>query len=442
MATGFNGSLFNYFRNDALDAASKYDDKKQDLEFNQFGGSVGGPDRHEPDVLLRQLRRPEADDRPVVHRGRAERRSDSPHPGRRAGRQRARARARRGRRRSRHCSPASRRARSRRPTRCSRSRRSTPQAEQTEHALSARVDHRFTNNQSLYARVLYSDGDVDTPDRTVTPRRVHATQQPLERRRQPPVALRHERDQRAEGRIQPAEIRRPGLRPVGIRPVAGLAVGHGQLLFDRRARDHGRGAQRSAGSGDEQLLDQRSGLQSAVDLAGGHADGLARHAHVQNQAANTGRWDPQFQFLGSTELTYHRDQRVHRQPPVADCRRPRFACVHAAAVLRHRLRAGHVACLGGAPDARTRAALRLLLCRSKDRRWPSRSSSRRRTTSGPTRTTSTTRTRTTSRRACRRPTSSTARRSSGPATGHTKTPASSRTAFNPSKTTWNGRRDE
>ena len=53
------------------------------------------------------------------------------------------------------------------------------QAEQTEHAVSARVDHRFTNSQSLYARVLYSDGDVDTPDRTVTPRRVHATQQPL-----------------------------------------------------------------------------------------------------------------------------------------------------------------------------------------------------------------------------------------------------------------------
>ena len=39
----FNGSLFNYFRNDALDSASKYDDKKQELEFNQFGGSLGGP---------------------------------------------------------------------------------------------------------------------------------------------------------------------------------------------------------------------------------------------------------------------------------------------------------------------------------------------------------------------------------------------------------------
>ena len=39
----FNGSIFNYFRNDALDSASKYDDQKQELELNQFGGSLGGP---------------------------------------------------------------------------------------------------------------------------------------------------------------------------------------------------------------------------------------------------------------------------------------------------------------------------------------------------------------------------------------------------------------
>ena len=45
--------------------------------------------------------------------------------------------------------------------------------------MSARVDHRFDNNQSFYARLLYSDGEVDTPDRTVTPRRVQATQQPM-----------------------------------------------------------------------------------------------------------------------------------------------------------------------------------------------------------------------------------------------------------------------
>ena len=53
------------------------------------------------------------------------------------------------------------------------------QADQTEHSMSLRLDHRFTDNQSLYGRLLYSNGDVDTPDRTVTPRRVKATQEPM-----------------------------------------------------------------------------------------------------------------------------------------------------------------------------------------------------------------------------------------------------------------------
>ena len=35
--------VFEYLRNDALDSASKYDDQKQKLEMNQFGGSIGGP---------------------------------------------------------------------------------------------------------------------------------------------------------------------------------------------------------------------------------------------------------------------------------------------------------------------------------------------------------------------------------------------------------------
>ena len=55
-SNAYRGSLFEYFRNDALDAASKYDDVKQPLDLNQFGGSVGGPVQPEPHVLLRQLR--------------------------------------------------------------------------------------------------------------------------------------------------------------------------------------------------------------------------------------------------------------------------------------------------------------------------------------------------------------------------------------------------
>ena len=37
----FSGSVFEYKRDDALDAASKYDDKKQELKLDQFGGCSG-----------------------------------------------------------------------------------------------------------------------------------------------------------------------------------------------------------------------------------------------------------------------------------------------------------------------------------------------------------------------------------------------------------------
>ncbi len=43
---GFHGSLFEYFRNDALDAANFFDNiggSKSPLRLNQFGGSLGGP---------------------------------------------------------------------------------------------------------------------------------------------------------------------------------------------------------------------------------------------------------------------------------------------------------------------------------------------------------------------------------------------------------------
>ena len=42
-ANKFTGSLFEYYRDDALDATNKYDDIKQPLRLDQFGGSIGGP---------------------------------------------------------------------------------------------------------------------------------------------------------------------------------------------------------------------------------------------------------------------------------------------------------------------------------------------------------------------------------------------------------------
>src|SRR5207237_8872288 len=44
----FHGSVFEYFRNDKLDAANFFDNvigQKSKLRLNQFGGSVGGPIR-------------------------------------------------------------------------------------------------------------------------------------------------------------------------------------------------------------------------------------------------------------------------------------------------------------------------------------------------------------------------------------------------------------
>jgi hypothetical protein len=42
-SNGFHGSIFEYLRNDALDARNTFDMTKPALRMNQFGGSIGGP---------------------------------------------------------------------------------------------------------------------------------------------------------------------------------------------------------------------------------------------------------------------------------------------------------------------------------------------------------------------------------------------------------------
>ena len=174
----FTGSLFNYFRNDALDSASKYDDIKQQLEFNQFGGSLGGPvvsnktfffGSYEGLKQTTGLSFTEA-----VPSAEAIRRIQAGEPvGSGAGQSPARTQAvaplLAGFPQGTVATANPLLALSTLET----------EAEQKEHAIAARVDHRFTTNQAFYARVLYSDGEVNTPDRTVTPRRVLATQKPL-----------------------------------------------------------------------------------------------------------------------------------------------------------------------------------------------------------------------------------------------------------------------
>ena len=174
----FRGSLFEYRRDDALDAASKYDDQKQELELDQFGGSIGGPIISNKTFFfasyegLRQttgLTFAEA-----VPSDEARRRILAGEPvGSGAGQSPARTQA---------VAPLLNGF----PTGSLPVAGNvlvaltslTSQAEQEENTASIRLDHQFNGNHSAYVRYLYSRGEVDTPDRTVTPRRVLAKQSP------------------------------------------------------------------------------------------------------------------------------------------------------------------------------------------------------------------------------------------------------------------------
>ena len=69
------GSLFEYRRDDALDSASKYRRQEAGARARSVRRFAGWPDCVEPHVLLRQLRSASPEDRPELHRSRAERRS-------------------------------------------------------------------------------------------------------------------------------------------------------------------------------------------------------------------------------------------------------------------------------------------------------------------------------------------------------------------------------
>jgi hypothetical protein len=171
------GSIFEYKRDDALDAASKYDGQKQPLSLDQFGGSIGGPLARNKTFFfvsyegLRQitgLRFTEA-----VPSDEARRRILAGEPvgagaGQNADRTRAVATLLNG-------FPQGTTATAN-PLVALAS--LTSQADQREDTMSLRLDHRFNNTHSAYFRYLHSEGEVDTPDRTVTPRRVLATQSP------------------------------------------------------------------------------------------------------------------------------------------------------------------------------------------------------------------------------------------------------------------------
>jgi Carboxypeptidase regulatory-like domain/TonB dependent receptor-like, beta-barrel len=176
-SNNYRGSLFWYKRDDALDSASKYDDTKQPLQLDQFGGSFGGPIASNKTFIfgsyegLRQTTGLSFTEAVPSDLARANILAGIPTTsggGRSPERTRAVAPLLSG-------FPTGSVATAN-PLIALAS--LTSEADQKENSASLRVDHRFNNNQSVYVRYLYSRGEIDTPDRTVTSRRVLAKQEP------------------------------------------------------------------------------------------------------------------------------------------------------------------------------------------------------------------------------------------------------------------------
>ena len=174
----FAGSLFEYKRDDAMDSASKYDDQKQELELDQFGGSIGGPaiaNRAFFFMSYEGLRQttglsfteavPSAETRRRILAGQP----TTTGGGRSPARTMAVAPLLEGFPLG--TTPVAGNAFIELLTAGST-------AQQDEDTLALRFDTRINNNNTFYVRYLLSDGNVDTPDRTVTPRRVRAKQRP------------------------------------------------------------------------------------------------------------------------------------------------------------------------------------------------------------------------------------------------------------------------
>ncbi len=173
----FSGSIFEYKRDDALDSASKYDDKKQELSLDQFGGSIGGPLIRNKTFFfgsfegLRQTTGLSISE--AVPSAEARRRiAAGEFSGTAAGLSAARTQA--------VAALLGGFPQSSVPTTNALLALATndTQAVQQENSMALRLDHRLNNSHSFYVRYLFSDGELDTPDQTATARRILAKQRP------------------------------------------------------------------------------------------------------------------------------------------------------------------------------------------------------------------------------------------------------------------------
>jgi hypothetical protein len=302
-ANRFTGSMFEYLRNDALDSASKYDDRKQQLDLNQFGGSIGGPVAQNRTFFfasyegLKQttgLSFTEA-----VPSDEARRRIAVGEPvgtgaGQGAARTMAVAPLLNGFPRGTVATSNPLLALATLNT----------SAEQSEHSVSFRLDHRFTNAQTMYGRLLYSDGEVDTPDRTVTPRRVLATQQPLN------FVANHQSivSQRMINELK-VGYNRPkyaaaAFGPAGYDPI--------QVSLSGTVTSQSADARGTTGVARSGLLVRATSNASTngqaynpYSISFADALTMTRNTHTFKFGGEYRKIDSQFSFFGSTEITYN-----------------------------------------------------------------------------------------------------------------------------------------
>ena len=201
-------------------------------------------------------------------------------------------------------------------------------ARQEENSLSLRVDHRLSDAQSFYVRYLFSDGDLNTPDRTVTPRRVRAKQRPQN------VVFNY---QSLVGRNVVNEFKVGYNKPTtsaqafadpGIR--SGRRVDVAERSPRRRLTPAARPdrAQRPADSRDERLVDDRLDLRALLAVFRRRADLDQGRAHLQVRRrvpAAAVRLPVPWQH--GDHLQQH--QRFHRQHSERGCSGARLAGVQA-----------------------------------------------------------------------------------------------------------------
>lgn len=299
----FRGSLFDYLRDDALDSASKYDNTKQELKLSQFGGSIGGPIARNKTFFfgsfegLRQTTGLSFTEAVPSDAARARVLAGLP-IGSGAGESAARTQA---------VAPLlagfpQGTVATANPLLALASQ--VTEATQDENSMSLRLDHAINSSNTFYLRYLYSKGEVDTPDRTVTPRRVLAKQNPqnLVGNYQTVVGSSLVNELKVgynAPETSATAFGTQGYDPVGV-SLSGTVTS--QSIDARGSTGIARSGllirATSASSTTGSIFDPRS-------ISFSNALTWSRGAHTVKFGAEYRTLQSDFQFLGSTEVTYN-----------------------------------------------------------------------------------------------------------------------------------------